>query len=316
MLRVLGWLLVLETLALAQPTPAQIEQARTLFEDGRALAAQKHYDDACDKFEKSLALNAVFSTQLNLADCEEHRGHLAAAWHLYDDAAAKDTSSTRAEFARDHADKLAAKLATATIKLSDPSIDGMVVKVNGESVDPAAKITAMVDPGEIVVQVDVPGHKRAKRKVTAEPGEHVTIVFTTKDGDQGSDEGAGAGSGTRSDNGRHTRIVAAKSLLIGGGVLFVISGAIGLYEYNVYNQQFSGAMPPCMNKSNPVCTSSSGSEAIKSAISGGNKATVIGVIGIAAAGVGAVLYFTAPNDVVVAPAASGDSAGISISGTF
>jgi hypothetical protein len=325
MRRILGLLLLLEAFALAQPTPASVQQARLLSDKGTALMLQMSYEGACDAFTKSLALNAVFTTQLKLADCQEHLGRLAAAWQLYEEVATTSTIPEQTSFAREHADKLLGKLATLLIKLSDPSIDGTVVKVNGESVEPAAKIKAMVDPGEIEVEVDVPGRKPDTRTVMAEPGEHVQIVFERRQplhaaSSQGLKRPAVASDDDQSvtpprDSDHHTRIVAAKSLMIGGGALLVIGAGIGLYEYNAYNQEFS-SNGPCMNKSMPVCTDKSGENAINHAISGANVATVFGALGVAAAGVGAVLYFTTPGDVAFAPTVSGDGAGISISGAF
>jgi len=58
-------------------------------------------------------------TRLNLADCEEHRGKIARAWQLYEDAAATlPSEDARALFARESAAKLAPRLPKLTVQLS------------------------------------------------------------------------------------------------------------------------------------------------------------------------------------------------------
>jgi hypothetical protein len=52
------------------------------------------------------------------------------------------------------------------------------------------------------------------------------------------------------------------------------------------------------------------------AITLANVGTVVGVVGLGAILAGGVVYFSAPKEFVVTPTASGQGAGISISGTF
>jgi hypothetical protein len=67
--------------------------------------------------------------------------------------------------------------------------------------------------------------------------------------------------------------------------------------------------------SKPVCDPS-GFSTTSSAITLANAGTVISIAGVAAIAAGAVVWYTAPKDIVVAPVASGQGAGISVSGTF
>ena len=126
MLRVVASLLVFEGLVLAQPTPDQAAQAKQLFEEGRKEAAGGQYDQACDSFNKSFALDPAVGTELNIGDCEEKLGHIEVAWHMLDDAAKRDNDADRIKYARGRAATLAPKLAAIIIKVPDapdPLID-------------------------------------------------------------------------------------------------------------------------------------------------------------------------------------------------
>ena len=114
------FVLVLTAVATAQPQPNP-EGAR-LFEEGRELAKDGKFEQACDKFEKSLELDPAIGTQLNYADCQEQLHHNAQAWRLFDSAAdaEKITKPERAAFARSRADKLLAKVGVVILKIVQP----------------------------------------------------------------------------------------------------------------------------------------------------------------------------------------------------
>ena len=67
------------------PAPAMADTrdpaaAEALFEAGRQAATRGDWTTACPKFAESQRLDPAPGTLLNLADCEEHLGHLASAW--------------------------------------------------------------------------------------------------------------------------------------------------------------------------------------------------------------------------------------------
>src|ERR1019366_2125110 len=69
----------------ASPTAAAQDAAtaEALFLQGRQAADAGDYPLACARFEESNRLDAAPGTLLNLADCEEHLGHLAKAWQQF-----------------------------------------------------------------------------------------------------------------------------------------------------------------------------------------------------------------------------------------
>src|SRR6185369_2421775 len=67
----------------------------------RAAMDRADFTAACEQFRASDKLDAAVGTELNLADCEEKRGHLASAWELYRTAAEKlSERDERLAFAR------------------------------------------------------------------------------------------------------------------------------------------------------------------------------------------------------------------------
>jgi hypothetical protein len=62
------------------------DPALTLFQEGRALGARGDPNAACLKFAESLALERKLGTLLNLGDCSERLGRIAAAWAYFAEA--------------------------------------------------------------------------------------------------------------------------------------------------------------------------------------------------------------------------------------
>src|SRR3954463_3119256 len=95
--------------------------ARALFREARKLMTDKHYDEACPKFEESQRLDAGIGTMFNLADCWGHSGPTASAWAMFLDAAAAARAANqedRAKVAKERAGKLEPKLAHMTIRIA------------------------------------------------------------------------------------------------------------------------------------------------------------------------------------------------------
>lgn len=315
MSRVLALLLVLEAVAAAQPTPDQAVQAKQLWEDGRKLAASGKYQQACDVLAKSYALDPAIGTELNIGDCQEHLGHLAIAWHLFEDAANKDSDADRAKYARGRADALTGKLATAIVKLPDASTVGLVLEIGGELVPPAAEVQTKVDPGSVVVELGVPGHPTQTRTRPAKAGETVTFDFAVAPRAVTSPptEAQAPTTTVSVEQRAHGRVVLAEGLVAGGGALLLTSVGVALYAKSKYGDEV-GPGRPC--DSTVHCSDQAAIDKVNHAIRIADAATVIGLVGLAAAVAGGVVWATAPKAFVVAPEASSQGAGITLSGTF
>lgn len=315
MSRVVALLVALEAIGFAQPSPDQAVEAKRLWEEGRKLAADGKYGAACDDFTKSYALDPGIGTELNLADCQEHLGKTALAWHLFDDAAKRETDPDRQKFARGRADALTGKLATAVVKLPDASTVGLVLKVGGQLVPPAAEVKTLVDPGPVQVELDVPGEPPKTRAQTAKAGETVTFDFAVAPVVEPPHpvEVSPPLETHAVEKRKHSRVVLAAELGAGGGALFLASGAIALVAKSRYDSVV-GAGKPCNQQAQ--CTDGTAYTKANDAVHLANAATVVGVVGLAAIIAGGVVYVTAPKEFVVAPAASSQGGGITLSGTF
>lgn len=312
MSRVVALLVALEAIALAQPTPDQAVEAKRLFEDGRKLAADGKYAPACDDFTKSYALDPGIGTELNLADCQEHLGKTALAWHLFDDAAKRETDPDRQRFARGRADALTGKLATVTVYVQDAQAVGLVLKVAGQLVPPAPKVTTLVDPGTVEVELDLPGQPPVKDAKPVKAGETVEF-FSPLEVRPHVEVPEHVVPEPGVEKRRHGRVVLAAGLGIGGGALLVTSGAMALVAKSHYDSVV-GAGKPC--DAQVRCSTDAAFNKASDAVGLANAATVVGIVGLAAIVAGGVVYFTAPKEIVVAPAASGQGGGITLSGTF
>jgi hypothetical protein len=153
--------------------------ARTLFNEGRTLVNQGHYDQACPKFEESMRLDNGIGTRFNLADCWEHIGRNASAWSLFLDVAAGAKSSAQADrekVARERAAALEPRLSRLTIRVqaNDPGVE---VRKNDAMVGRALFGTPTpVDPGAYTVEARAPGKKSWITTVTIAANTRATTV--------------------------------------------------------------------------------------------------------------------------------------------
>jgi hypothetical protein len=297
--------------AAAQDAPPPTEGSK-LFEEGRELAKQNKFAEACAKFEQSYVLDNGVGTELNLADCHEHLGHFAQAWRYFDDASQRSSDNpARAKFAHDRAIQIGAKLATAVINLAEPDAAGLSVTIAGRAVKARTVITERVDPGSIAVHVATPdkvvfdGAKQADAGATVifDVGSPATVTSVTE---PAHDDG-------EPDHRRRNRVII--SYAVGGvGLATLATGiVIGLVADHNYRNDTSS----CSKDGSGGLTCDPAPQA--KAISDGklaDTATIISVVGAVAIAAGIVVYLTAPKDLVVAPMTSNQTAGLAISGRF
>jgi hypothetical protein len=99
--------------------------------------------------------------------------------------------------------------------------------------------------------------------------------------------------------------------LIAGGIAL----GLGLDARSRYNSAASSS--DCTKTGGVVARDPAGVHALDSAIQTANIGTGVGIASFVLVAGGAVLYFTAPRDiVVVAPTATATSAGVTVSGSF
>ncbi len=315
--------------------------ATKLFEEAVALKESGKYAEACAKFAKSfeadqLAGRPAPGTQLNLGECAEREGQLRKAYVLFDDAEkdygrranaseaslTKDPSSAelkrdleRAQagmrVARERADALAPRLAKIVVRIAEPAIDGMSIRVGDRALPPAAEVIEYLDGGNVTITATAPNREPFTASAKAESGKQVVVDVPALKVIGGAKPSEPGPVGPR----RQRKRVLIAAGVGGGGVLFLgLSTIIGLGAKSDYDK--AAANCPSVDGKR-VCTNDVDRAAINKAFDKADTATIFGIGGLALAAAGAVIYFTAPKEGLdVTPMATSSSAGISLSGRF
>lgn len=167
----------------ADVPPSARTLARSLFEQARALIAEKKFTEACPKLAESMRLDPAAGTQLNLAVCHEGEGKTATAWAEYNDAltqARRDGRPEREEFIAAKLRALSPRLTTLAVTLAPGAdVPGLEVSIDGAAAGPAAFGTPTpVDPGSHTIAAKAPGFTPWMAPVTvgAEDGKRVVVV--------------------------------------------------------------------------------------------------------------------------------------------
>ncbi len=335
--------MVVATSAAAQPATVQAEQ---LFRDGKRLMGEGKLPEACKAFEGSYRKDPVVSTLLNLADCRDKNTQYASAWGHFLDAErmtrGKAGEANLNTTARTRAAALESKLSYLIINVpADASVDGLVISRNGVAVDEAEWNSDIpVDGGPYVIEGKAPGYEAWSTKVFVgvsgdkesvnvprfrdRPKSDKPVVVGGDGGGVGTkpagDPGDRAEAPDRVGDRRSGRKTIGMVSVAGGGALVLGGLAVGYLA----QQQWSEAKELC--GADLLCDSpadhAAGQELVDGARFRGNVATIVTGAGIAAVGVGVVMWLTAPRAerrraaVAVAPVVSSDGFGLVIGGAL
>ncbi len=137
--------------------------AETLFQHAKRLMAEKHYGEACPKFQESQRLDPAGGTLLNLASCHELDGKLAMAWAEFKEAAAvarRDNRKDRLDVAEQHIAALEPRMSRVAIVMgSGADLPGLAIELDGVALGAASLGTPLpIDGGTHVVTASAPGH--------------------------------------------------------------------------------------------------------------------------------------------------------------
>jgi hypothetical protein len=158
----------------------EAEKAVALFQEGRRLAAQARYGEACERFEQSLVLADGIGTRFNLADCLEHLGRTASAQALFTAVAAaagRSGQNDRARVARERAAALEARVARLSIEVESSNEVRPVVRCNGKIVAEEDWGKPLpVDPGTYRVKASAPDHTTFSRSIQVPATASVVLV--------------------------------------------------------------------------------------------------------------------------------------------
>ena len=270
--------------------------ADALFDDGKHLLAGGDIEGACAKFAASLKVLDQLGTRLNLADCDERAGRTASAWAGFRTAAfqAEKLGDARAAYANGRAAALEPKLVKLRIAIAPAHhVPDLQVRRDDTPVPAAALGSPIpVDPGKHTVAAIATGYRGWTTTVDASnPGTTVTVEIPALVPAPSAPQPAPVAHTAMVDTApatRHRRHVLG--LAIGG--TGVVAAGVGLALGIEAKAKWNQAAPHC-NAANQC--DATGVSIDRSARSLGDAGTVIGVVGLAAAATGAILYLTAPS---------------------
>ena len=159
---------------------SDVQKAEALFQEGVLLFNQGRFDEACPRFEASLAVIAGIGTRGKLAECWARVGRIASAYRLYlevERLSRQDGDRERADVARQRARKLKPQLSYLEI-VPGPSATspGFSVTRNGLTVEPRTfDMRLPVDPGGYTISATAPGHQGWQSRVEVGKAEKKTV---------------------------------------------------------------------------------------------------------------------------------------------
>jgi len=278
--------------------------AEVLFNEGQKAKEAGKPAEACTKFRQSLEKNRnAVGTILNVALCFEEEGKIASAYKLYSEAEDRAHEGGFAEHekaAHEHKSKIGVDVPHVAIAFSEPARD-MKLVIDDQIVDINAANDVEIDPGTRTIVVSAPGRVAYTTTFSIAKGEHKAVAIP-KLGYPVSGGRAGVG----------------KVLTFSGAGLVLVGIGVGIYARHEYNAQFpTHCMDP--DADHPTCDQTGYANA-QNARTLGWVGTGVGAAGLAAAGIGAFLWFTAPKNesmhVAIVPTVTPEVAGLTAIGSF
>ncbi len=285
-------LLCVSPAAFAQSPASSTAEADRLFAEAASLAEAGRYAEACPKLERSLALDPAIGTEYNLADCEEHVGHLASAWLHYRNVqrdARRAGKSERESAAKARVDALAPRV-------------GWVKVIPGRYAPTAFRFE--ID-GRVVT---LPGRDGSARdqEVPLDPGPHRLRATGGLDAvwQRSIEARAGAIEQVRPFDTKPQRPTPQRNLaLLSGGVGVVgllVGGGAAIVSLIAHNDASSKCPEPERGCSSAApstrARAQEGVDAWQRATTAGNVASVGFVVAGVALATAVVLLVTAPRD--------------------
>ncbi|MCC6647128.1 MAG: PEGA domain-containing protein [Polyangiaceae bacterium] len=160
--------------------------ADVLFDDAKALMAERRFAEACPKLAESQRIDPAPGTLVWLADCYEQNGQTATAWSTWREALTAAKAARQAEREALATERIAAlqrTLSRISLDVQGASPPGMTIKIDGLVVSPTLWSTPTpFDPGPHVVEASAPGFSTFSRRVELAKGaeERITVPPLTR----------------------------------------------------------------------------------------------------------------------------------------
>jgi hypothetical protein len=153
---------------------ADVATARELFKEASRLANEDRWEEARDRYERSLQLKRAAITLYSLGVAQHRTGHLVEALEsLRAFLAEPATAGTEAwvDPARKLVAELEKRVASVEIVITPVGLPGLSVKLDGKEI-PAAALDRrrLADPGAHQITAVATGHREARAQVTLAEG--------------------------------------------------------------------------------------------------------------------------------------------------
>ena len=286
------------------------ETAEKLFLEGRDAVRKGNDANGCPLFARADALESTFGTLTNLGECAERRSDWAEAWRRFSAASAKvGTDKDRSEYLRVRLAAVEPHLAIVTVVPSANTEPLREIAIDGAPTGTGAPVAVV--PGPHVL------------RATFANGAEATLPEVAVAGTRPRWETPAAPSAAVAARHVAEKPVEvpryrnpAKILLIAGGATALVGLVFGALAVTTLDA--ADACPASASGARPCPSSATLSEARRGQTY--STLSTIGVTtGIAAAGVGAGLWFFGGSSPGAASAAGGRSpfsAGLTFSGRF
>lgn len=283
--------------------------AEALFREAMRLSKANDFKGACPKFEESLRLEPSLGAQYYLADCYEKVGRTASAWANFTEVADKERLAGdlgKEKAARTRANALESKLSHLSVEVEDRALPGLTVRRGDVPIGSGQwGLSVPVDPGSYEIRASAPGRRDWSHTVEVPNGASVTERVPALEAAPVAETPAPAPAPAPAPppasaapepppapaaNSHTQRTV---------GVVVAASGVAALGVSGVLAVLAKGANTD--SKRSGECDSANfcskaGLADRNRAVSLADAATVVSIVGAAAAVGGAVLWLTAPSD--------------------
>ncbi len=171
-------LLAMPAIAYAQPSENAVA-AEALFEAGRADMEKGDYASACPKFAQSHKLDPAAGTLINLADCEERLGHLAASWLAWREAVERlPLDDARRPVVSERRDAIEKRVPRITVRLGQKvPADAIVKKDDVDLARDLVNVPLPVDPGPHTIVLQARGHVDSRYVVNLAESARDTVTL-------------------------------------------------------------------------------------------------------------------------------------------
>lgn len=282
-----------------------IAKADKLFDEARALMASDLHA-ACEKFEESLKFNSqAIGTLMNVALCDEKLGRTASAVAKFSEArdrAKEGNMEVHLKAAEERLAALTPRVPHLKITFAKPPLPGTRIVIDDRVIAMTDIGDVTIDPGEHPLVVSAPDRLAFQTTVRVAEGEHREIAVPA----------------LRTGSSQRT---LGKIITISGGVLVATGVIVGAVANSRYEEQFTNG-----NCGSDNLCSGEGRNATDRARTLGVVGTVVGSVGVAAAGVGLYLWLRSSKEapksvgsekrVVVVPHLTPGEAGVVAVGRF